>query len=498
VKLARKLIVAILLGMVVVLSVSGYLRVRRELSAFGEDMARDHALVARSLQSAIVSTWNSEHSPEAIRAVAEGATDERVRVRWLDAQTPAEPADSDWRVSRFPVLVGGTQLGTLEVSEARDEERAYVRKSVLQTVLSTAVLAVLALSMIIGLTLWFVGRPIRLLRDKMKRIGEGDLGGPLRLPQHDEIGELARETNVMCDRLAEARRLIETETEGRLRALEQLRHADRLATVGRLASGVAHELGTPLGVVLARARMFQDGEVLPGDISNYGRIIAEQVERMSGIIRQLLDFSRRQLRGDKAEAPDREPVDLGELVKRTLALVEPLAEKRQVRLTFQAIEAVEAAVHPGLVQQVVLNLVMNALQAMVRPGTVHLTLRHDRATAPAGVESQSGQYARLTVEDAGKGIDPEVLPRVFEPFFTTKDVGEGTGLGLSVSYGIIREHGGWIDVESQVGVGSRFSVFLPTAVAVADSQGGEHDQSGRNDRRERPGQSAHPHLAGGG
>src|SRR5439155_2238661 len=209
-----------------------------------------------------------------------------------------------------------------------DEERAYVRNSVLQTVLSTAALAAIALASIVGLILWFVGRPIRLLRDKMKRIGEGDLGGPLLLPQHDEIGELAGDTNVMCERLLEARRRIERETEGRLGALEQLRHADRLATVGRLASGVAHELGTPLGVVLARARMFQDGEVPPGESSNYGRIIAEQVERMSGIIRQLLDFSRRQSRGDAVVPPDREPVNLAELVVRTLALVEPLAEKR--------------------------------------------------------------------------------------------------------------------------------------------------------------------------
>jgi two-component system NtrC family sensor kinase len=113
------------------------------------------------------------------------------------------------------------------------------------------------------------------------------------------------------------------------------------------------------------------------------------------------------------------------------------------------------------VQQVVLNLVTNALQAMVRPGTVRLSLSRDHATAPAGITAAAGDYARLTVEDRGHGIDPAILPRVFEPFFTTKDVGEGTGLGLSVSYGIVREHGGWIEVDSHVGEGSRFSVYLP-------------------------------------
>jgi signal transduction histidine kinase len=471
--------------------------VRRELAAFAEDMHRDHALVARSLTSSLMAAWNDSHRPEALRAVAESATDERVKVRWLDSTAPPESPDRDWRVSRFPIISEGVPLGTLEVSEARDEERAYVSKSVIQTVLSTSVLAVVALAIIMALTLWFVGRPIRLLRDKMKRIGEGDLGGPLRLPQHDEIGELANDTNVMCERLLAARQRIERETEGRLGALEQLRHADRLATVGRLASGVAHELGTPLGVVLARARMFQDGEVPPGEISNYGRIIAEQVERMSGIIRQLLDFSRRS-RGGTVSPPEREPIDLGDLVVRTLALVEPLAEKRGVNLTFAGQGTVLVAANPGLLQQVVLNLVMNALQAMARPGAVHLSLARQHAVPPAGVEAASGEFVRLMVEDAGKGIDPEVLPRVFEPFFTTKDVGEGTGLGLSVSYGIVREHGGWIDVESRVGVGSRFSVFLPDSPVVNAGAGGEHGPPESEERRGRQTLPSNAHLAGGG
>ena len=286
-------------------------------------------------------------------------------------------------------------------------------------------------------------------------------------------------------------------------ALEQLRHADRLATVGRLASGVAHELGTPLGVVLARARMFQDGEVAAQDIPAYARIIAEQVERMTAIIRQLLDFSRRQSRGDAVAAPERELVNLSELVVRTLALVEPLAEKRNVQLTFdgnvQTTGPVLAWVHAGHIQQVVLNLVMNALQAMVRPGAVHLTLSQARATAPAGVDAPPGEYVRLCVEDAGKGIDPAILSKVFEPFFTTKDVGEGTGLGLSVSYGITREHGGWIEVESKPGVGSRFSVFLPVppAEAVRAPKGGLHEQREHAEAR-RDGLEPDAHPAGGG
>jgi two-component system NtrC family sensor kinase len=186
---------------------------------------------------------------------------------------------------------------------------------------------------------------------------------------------------------------------------------------------------------------------------------------MSGIIRQLLDFARRRGSAHDLTPLEREPASLEKLVSRTLLLVKPLAQRRQVMLGFSCAEDLVVTVDQGGVQQVVLNLVMNALQAMGHPGGVQLTLARDHASAPAGVHTSAAEYARLTVQDEGAGIDPEILPRVFEPFFTTKKVGEGTGLGLSVSYGIIREHGGWIDVDSRPGGGSRFSVYLPLAAA---------------------------------
>jgi two-component system NtrC family sensor kinase len=467
VRLARKLIVAILLGLVLVLSVLGYLRVRRELDVFDADMRRDHAVVARSLNTAVLMAWSAGRRGDAMRAIAEAASDDRVRVRWLDPAAPEEPSSRNWRVSRFPVTMEGQTIGTLEVSEARSEERAYVRATVVQTVAATVALSLIASGIVVGLTLYFVGRPVRLLRDKMRRIGGGDLTGPLALRQRDEMGELSRDIDVMCDRLWEARLQIERETDGRLQAIEQLRHADRLATVGTLASGIAHELGTPLSVVLARARMLEDAQSTMEETVESARIIAGQVERMSAIIRQLLDFARRRSRGEDLGTLEREPVSLGELVTRTLSLVTPLAQRRQVQLAFTCAEDLVVTVDQGGVQQVVLNLVMNALQAMGHPGGVQLTLAREQAHAPASVDGAALEYARLTVQDEGVGIDPEILPRVFEPFFTTKKVGEGTGLGLSVSYGIIREHGGWIDVQSRPGSGSRFSVYLPMPAAAA-------------------------------
>jgi signal transduction histidine kinase len=252
------------------------------------------------------------------------------------------------------------------------------------------------------------------------------------------------------------------ETEERLRAIEQLRHADRLATVGKLASGIAHEVGTPLGVALVRANMISAGRVTGAEAREGARIIGEQVERIARIIRQLLDFARGRSVRPPGEGARREPVDVASLVEKTLSLVQPLADKRQLTLDFHAAaELPKPSADEGQIQQVLLNLVVNSINACDQPGKVMVEISLKKTTAPADVGGAEGEYLCLSVADEGVGIAPEILPRIFEPFFTTKGVGEGTGLGLSVAYGIVREHGGWIDVQSAARKGSRFSVYLP-------------------------------------
>ena len=156
-----------------------------------------------------------------------------------------------------------------------------LRSEILGTVSAVAVAAVLALA----LGVVFIGRPINRLAAKARRVGTGDLSGPLVLDQRDELGELANEINLMCERLAD-------ESTAREQATEQLRHADRLTTVGKLASGLAHELGTPLNVVHGRAKLILDREVEGKDVDDSARIVVEQAERMTALIRQLLDFAR--------------------------------------------------------------------------------------------------------------------------------------------------------------------------------------------------------------
>jgi len=302
--------------------------------------------------------------------------------------------------------------------------------------------AVLSFSM----SQWLVGRPMRALAEKARQVGRGEFFGAVVLRQRDELGDLAREMNAMANRLAAM--------------LQQLRHADRLATVGTLASGVAHELGTPLNVVSARAAMIASGEANASECKDFARVIVTAADRMIGTIRRLLQFARR-------EELRRASCDLRTLVGESLELLQPLARNRSVSLEFvPGADEARADVDAGQIQQVVANLVVNAVQAMPRGGTIEVAVGGGRSTPPVDVGGLETEVRWLRVTDHGNGIAPEHLPHIFEPFFTTKDVGEGTGLGLAVTYGIIREHGGWITVESSPKKGSTFAVVLPVSGAA--------------------------------
>jgi signal transduction histidine kinase len=244
------------------------------------------------------------------------------------------------------------------------------------------------------------------------------------------------------------------ETASRIAAVDQLRHADRLTTVGKLASGLAHELGTPLNVIEARADMIASGETSLEESRDYARVIRDATERMTRLIRRLLDFARPRL-----ATPALHPVF--ELVLKTVEMLAPLAARKQVSLlASEQTPGIRAYVDPDQLQQVLTNLAVNAVQAMDRPGNVELSVSTARARPPADHGGPEAEFVRIDVRDTGVGIPAEHVAHVFEPFFTTKDVGSGTGLGLAVAYGIVRDHGGWIEVETQLGQGSLFRVFL--------------------------------------
>src|SRR5207249_7778461 len=227
----------------------------------------------------------------------------------------------------------------------------------------------------IALQLRLVGRPLVLLRDKARRAGAGDFSGPLRLTQDDEMGELAREINAMCDRIADANRQVADETAAHLAALEQLRHTVRLATVGQIAAGVSHEIGTPLNVITARAELLVAGTATAADAAANGRTILEQADRMTAIIHQLLDFSRRR-------GPNLGLANVEQIVTRTLNLVSPAAERAKVRLECTASGPVFGRLDQSQIQQVLANVFMNGIQAMPDGGTLRVSVGARRARPP--------------------------------------------------------------------------------------------------------------------
>lgn len=476
-KLARKLTLALVVAVCAVLAAHGWLSARRELAFFEEDRARDAHAVGRTLVAVVREVWRTQGEARARAIVGEANEREaNVSFKWIwlggDAHdAPAVPSDrllglandqeivtreGDRLYTYVPLVRAADRTAALEITSSLAEHQRHVRRSLVATAITTGILMLVAALVTSAVGAWFVGRPMRALIGKARRVGAGDLDGPLELPQRDELGELAAEMNAMCDQLS-------AERAARMATLDQLRHAHRLAIVGRLASGIAHELGTPLHVVTGWARMIESREVEGDAAVAAAKNVTSAADRMAKIIRQLLDFAR-------PRTAQKEPVDLRNLAGQTLSLLTPLLEKRHVVAKVGEGDPVRVAADASQIQQALANLVVNGIDAMKEGGPLEIGIEVVRAKRPAEHGASPGaeaRWARLSVRDHGEGIPKENVEQIFEPFFTTKEVGEGTGLGLSVSYGIVHEHGGWIEVESTPGHGTCFHVYLSAEIEGA-------------------------------
>ncbi len=244
-------------------------------------------------------------------------------------------------------------------------------------------------------------------------------------------------------------RYVEREQQQRRIAIEQLRHAERLNVIGVLAAGVAHELGTPLNVISGTAELLESDERPHAKVQELCGVIIAQTDKINAIIRHLLDFGRR-------GGTSKTVVDLDLVAKATVELLAATARKSRVTIEFTAADVpILTRANSSEIEQVLSNLLINGIQAMPRGGV--LRVHTNIATRP-----DVSSLACITVQDEGTGISEADLPRIFDPFFTTKGVGQGTGLGLSVSHGIVQDHGGVIDVRSGVS-GTTFVVLLPLA-----------------------------------
>lgn len=477
-KVASKFALAFLATAIVSLLSYAFVVARFEAEKLDETELDDIALLGEALVPSVVAVWLRDGLADALELVSfhDRATHYDARLIWLD-EPPAFRSDEHREAFERAVrgetgrwletLPGETRRArailplkaapsprpaALSVARTIVSHRTILRGELREQGELALVLAVTATAVASLLGWLLITRPLALVAARARRIGQGDLGR-LEPKGRDEIADLHRELDAMCDALGGAAAREAAEAERRVQALEQLRHADRLRTVGQLASGIAHELGTPLNVIWMRAKMIASGETPPDAAADDARVIAAQTERVTKIVRQLLDFARR-------KTPRRATVDLRALAERVVGFLAPLAKSAGVSLAVEgASERLDADVDGAQLEQALTNLIVNALHAS--PSGAEVVVRARREGAARDDAGDATEHAVLEVEDHGAGIAAEHLDRLFEPFFTTKGVGEGTGLGLPVTQGIAEDHGGFLRVTSELGKGSRFTLYLP-------------------------------------
>jgi PAS domain S-box-containing protein len=279
--------------------------------------------------------------------------------------------------------------------------------------------------------------------------------------RRDGEGRVLQILNVSQD-ISDRKRAEET----RLQLEAQLRQAQKMEAVGELAGGVAHDFNNILTVILGNSSLLLEDAALAPEARELIRQIADAAERGSNLTKQLLTFSRRHVMQIRRLNLNMMLANLRKMLDRLLG------DHIQVECDCEP-DLPQVAGDVCMLEQVVVNLVVNSRDAMPQGGTVHIETRVEilgPEQTRGNPESRCGTFVRLSVRDTGCGMDSTTLRRMFEPFFTTKEVGRGTGLGLATVYGIVKQHGGWIEVSSDLGKGASFRVFLPASEEGRDCE----------------------------
>jgi two-component system, NtrC family, sensor kinase len=329
-------------------------------------------------------------------------------------------------------------------------------------------LAMIVVSLLSGISVWrIVGRPVRALHDGTQRLAQGELGYQLAVVPDDELGELAESFNQMSLELHAAHeevvawtRTLEDRVEEKTvelkRAHEHMLHAEKMASVGKMAAVLAHEINNPLSGILTYAKLLTKwldredaGPARREETRQCLDLIVSESRRCGDLVKNLLTFSR-------SVPVNLQPVDVNQVVDRSLRLVQHQLEMAGVEAHLQLNQPSAIAVcDAAQIEQALVALMLNAKDAMPRGGNLWLTTQQDKAHGEISIQ----------VKDDGSGIAPDILPRIFEPFLTTKESEHGVGLGLAITRGIIERHHGRIDVQSEVGRGTTFTIALPSQAA---------------------------------
>ena len=359
-------------------------------------------------------------------------------------------------------------LDTMISLEGFEKEKAQIYKQML----FSGTVSVIVLSFLLSLLLTrVVNRPIDKLLAATQQAAHGNLDQAVGIRSHDELGELSDSFNNMISELKRSRDAIEgwTQTlehrvQERTRELQQVQdqliRAGKMAALGELAAGVAHEINNPLTGVLTFSSLMlkkvDENNPWKKDLEN----IVQQTTRCRNIVRGLLDFARQR-------KPDKKEWDINTLIDQTLTLVENQARFQNIKIIREFRKDIPMLfLDADQIQQVFMNIIINAADAMTGDGGT-LTVKTDL----------NNGIAEISFMDTGRGISKEHFSKLFTPFFTTKETGKGTGLGLAISYGIIQSHNGDIDVKSEMGKGSTFRIKLPI-----EKQDGELGRSGEGEK----------------
>ncbi|WP_035219526.1 sensor histidine kinase [Desulfatibacillum aliphaticivorans] len=417
----------------------------------GETVFKNEKYKGRSVGTATIFYQNlrvatSVKDTEGNRAIGTFASEEvNSRVlgkgeKWTDR---AKVLD-EWYITAYEPLtdIMGRRVGMLYVGVLEAKYNDIRTKAI--SVFVKIILASAAIAIILG---WLITRrimaPVSHLIQASAEISRGNFTPDIGPISRDDIGQLQRKFLKMTTALKEREESQKAQSEIRLI------QSEKQASVGKLAAGVAHEINNPLTAVLTFTHMILRRTDLPGEVRSDLETVASQTERVRKIVKSLLDFSRQ-----SALTP--ESLDVNGLIQESVKLLENQALIKGVSLSFRGDDDLPLfTLDHNQCQSVLINMIINALDATPSGGKISIQ------TKRASLENANG--VEIKISDTGTGIAPEHMDKLFDPFFTTKEVGKGTGLGLAVSAGIIQRHGGSISVNSTLGEGTAFTIWLPMA-----------------------------------
>ncbi len=338
---------------------------------------------------------------------------------------------------------GTCALGVIEVKIPVTSVSSLIRPIVMGNLIFT-ILSIALFSLVFSfIVIKLIHEPLDEIMEMIQYVEDGNFKKRVSVKHNDIIGKLAEKFNTMTWRISESQKEVETCHRA------QMKRASQMAMIGEIASGIAHEIKNPLACISAALQVIDGGLEDKNEYKPVIREVVDQVKRLDGTVKRILEFA-------KPVSAQKKLAVLDDVLQETLLLISQFADKRSIEVHVVKGEGMKKiSADTRALKQVFLNICLNAIEAMEEKGVLDIFTAITYKERPEG----AGEYVEITIRDTGGGIPEENLTDIFVPFFTTKE--SGTGLGLSISAQIIEEHGGFMEVESAVGQGTTFRVYIP-------------------------------------